>query len=147
AGIVGPGCWELIAASASYSPAYFGTNPPRLILFPLIGQEVDVPLPKELASDFVPVQVSSDGRAIYGESNYWQSWDGITKIEFSPPHQSIVSGSVGVGRFGSLVFLQPSDRILISGDAKKQNTLECGVFEIYPDSGRFQRRFVGKFPD
>ena len=140
------GCWLLKAAGAViplYCAAYFGDS--KIILFPMAGPEVPVPLPEGLPYDFHLIEFSADGQAIYGQRLY--GWDGITKIEFKPTRQSMVPGTRGIGTIGSLVVLRPSGRILVSGSAKIGDAVECGVFEIDAGSETFRPLFIGRFPD
>lgn len=91
------------------------------------------------------MEFSEDGQAIYGQ--VLRSWDGITKIEFKPARISLVPGSLGIGTTGSLVELRPSEKILVSGFAKTQGTVECGVFEINANDETFRSVFVERLSD
>lgn len=150
--ITGLGCQaqSVGAASASYYPAYFEHIPtklPRLILFPIAGPEVSVPLPKDLPGDFRFIAFGSDGTAIYGQTNDSKSRDGITKIEFKPVRQVIIPGSVGLSTIWNLAVLKPMGRIFVFGWSKTVGTGECGTFEIDPGSGTLNILRVGILPD
>lgn len=92
-------CWNavLFGASSTFCPAYFhggqGPSNPVLTLFPSDAPSRTIPLsglPKNLGI----IAFGPDGRALYGKNLVDPSWeDGITKIEFNPVRQSVVSGS------------------------------------------------------
>jgi len=134
----------------SYCAAYFEhipTKSPKLFLFPIVSRALPLlaTLPNGLASDFRLIEFSSDGQAIYGQTLH--SWDGITKIEFKPARHGVLRGSVGIGTISSLVALQPSGRVRVSGVARVRNSVVCGVFEIDPNSAAFHQLYIGRFPD
>jgi hypothetical protein len=138
-----------LSGPAVYWPAYFEhipTKPPELLIFPPTGagSAVRVPLPTDLPKDFRLIEYSADGKLIYGQK--LNSWDGITKIEFGPLRQSLIPGSNGFGTVSSIVTLEPSGRILLSGLFRSQGPIGCGIFELDPDARRVRRLFEGKFP-
>jgi dipeptidyl aminopeptidase/acylaminoacyl peptidase len=144
------GCWlGLPAASvpAVYVPAYFEHIPtklPKLILFLGAGAATAVPLPLDLPEQFRLIEYSSDGRALYGQEI--DSWNGITKVEFTPSRRSLIAGSEGFGTVSSIVSLNQG-RLLISGLFKSHGTVDCGIFDFDTNARTARRLFKGSFPN
>jgi hypothetical protein len=107
-------------------------KPYQLILFPLDGPEITVPLPAELPTSMNVLAFSSDGRAIYSQkADPLNRSNGIYKIEFQPTRAGVVPGSVGLGDV--CLGLPPSSgRIVVEGWSWTFNNR--GVFEIDPDA-------------
>jgi Tol biopolymer transport system component len=140
------GFWAAPLAAADW-PAYLENIPgrrPVLLVFPTSGSAVRLPLPIDLPKDFRLIEYSSDGKTIYGQK--LNSWDGITKIEFRPLRQGLIPGSAGFGTTASIVRDQASDKLLIAGLFKRQNTVECGIFELDPEARNVRRIFKGELP-
>jgi hypothetical protein len=72
--------------------------------------------------------------------------DGLTKVEFDPPRQETIRGTVGLGPVWHLAVSQQSGRILVSGGSKRRGNGECGTFEIDPATGDFRTLRVGVVP-
>jgi len=137
--------------STSFEAAYlnegYGSKSPLLLtLFPLDGAAYAVRLPPGLPGDFNLVAFGPDGKAIYGQPITPRPQDGITKIEFNPPRQSTVPGTVGLGLIWHLAVSQESGRVLAAGWSKKIGSAECGTFEIDPATGGFRILRAGVFP-
>ncbi len=135
------------AASPSFCTAWFHEAQGHVLtLFPVDGPEVAVSLPDELRKDFRLIAFSPDGRSVYGQSNSGLSASGITKIEFKPPRQSIVRGSVGFGTIWSFTASQKSAKIFVSG-IFRSGGVTCGAFEIDPDTETARPLMAGRYPE
>jgi hypothetical protein len=137
-----------VSGQAHYLPAYFEhipTKSPRLLVFPAVGEAMEVPLPANLPQGFRLIEFSPDGRVAYGQKLF--AWDGITKIQFNPPRQELIRGSEGFGTVSSIVPLGLSGKMLLSGVFKSERGADCGIFELNPGAPRVHRLFEGKFPN
>jgi hypothetical protein len=127
-------------ASSPYSPIYY-THHARgsFVLFPSIGAPITIGVPG-LPPNFWPIG-SPDGTAIYGADAVE---DGLTKIEFQPPRQSIVPGLRGIS---SLTLSQPAGKLFVSAHRTIGGEHQCGDFEIDPGAGVLRPLRIGKYPD
>ncbi len=134
--------------SRSFCAAYFqearGANkPPQLILFPMAGPELTVPLAVELPASFRLIEFSPDGKAIYGQKTEPIDASGVIKIEFGPVRQSIVPGTVELDTIWHLTVSHPPGKIFVSGCSGTRGTPECGAFEIDPKTGHLRPLRLG----
>src|SRR5216684_3384052 len=145
--MLGVGCWgsgTVRAASPSFCAAYIHPehDGPLLILFPMEGPQVTIPLPAGLPRVLRVNAFTADGKAIYVQSAS-RSSDGLRKIGFKPESQGVVPGSVGLGAIWHLTVSQPSGRIFVSGQGRDKG--ECGTFEIDSGAGTFRKLLVGPY--
>lgn len=146
----GIGSWVLASAEAEspyFSSAYIhpGDNGPLLTLFPADGPQVMIPLPGGLPRSLTLNAFGPDGKTIYVQKADYFSSEGIIKIDFKPPRQSVVPGSAGLGTIWHLTVSRPGGQIFLSGFDKNRG--ECGTFEIDPDAGTFRTLLAGRYPD
>jgi WD40-like Beta Propeller Repeat len=134
-----------------FIPAYVspGKQPDgtRLVMFPPAGEAITVPLSPGMMTGVNIIGSSRDGHALYGETAYPGEWGGLTKFEFRPARQTVVPGSAGLGRISSLSLAPSSRRILVSASTMKGGKLECGDFEIDPESTTRRTLRVGIYPE
>jgi len=145
--VVGIGCCGLSTARAgspSFCAAYLhpSEDGPLLTLFPMDGKQVTVSLPGSLPKNLRVNSFGPEGEAIYVQ-NASRFEEGIRKIEFGPPRQSVLSGSVALGAIWHLTVSQPPGRIFVSGQGKGG----CGAFEIDPEAGTVRTLLVGAYPN
>jgi len=101
-------------------------KPYQLILFPLDGPELTVPLPAELPVGMRVLAFSPDGNAIHSqEADPLNGSIGIYKIEFQPPRASVVPGSAGMGEIWCLTASPSSGKVIVGGTSGS-------TFEIDP---------------
>jgi hypothetical protein len=120
------------SAVATFAPAYFQPdNPPQLTVFPLDGPATKIALPEELPTDSRAIAFSPDGRALFVQkSEPLNRAAGIYKIEFQPPRESVVPGSIGTGEVSCLAVSRTTGKITVSGWSWAHNG--GGILEIDP---------------
>jgi hypothetical protein len=137
---------QLPGARPESLPVYIhpGNSGELLTLFPADGPQVTIPLPSGLPGSLTLNAFGPDGKSVYVQKADG-SFEGIIKIEFKPPRQSLVPGSAGLGTIWHLTVSQPGGRIFLSGIDR--NRSRCGTFEIDPDAGTFRTLLGGAYPD
>jgi hypothetical protein len=124
--------WQSARCAFCFYPAYFQpSNPPHLWVFPPDGPKAPVALPDGLPRDLRGVEFSDDGEALYLQTiNSLDRAAGIYKVQFRPPRQGLVPGSVGVGELWCLAVSRATGVITLSGMSWALN--RSGVFRIDP---------------
>ena len=114
-----------------------------LLLFPSAGPDTSVVLPVGLLTNFLILCFSADGQAIYGQTNNpARSTGEILRIDLKSMRQSAVPGSAGFKTIWHMTVSLPPTRIFVSGCAHTSR-IECGAFEIDPQSGTQKRLISG----
>ena len=147
--ILAIGTWtplKVIGESPSLCAAYIhpGIHGALLTLFPRDGSQMMIPLPSGLPGSLTLNAFGPDGKTIYVQKADGSS-QGIIRIEFKPPRQSVVPGSAGLGTIWHLTVSRPGGQIFLSGIDK--DVSRCGTFEIDPDAGTLRTLLVGAYPD
>jgi hypothetical protein len=115
--------------TAKYYAAYCRINGAvenqELVVFPLHGRAVSIPLPFYLGR----IVFSQDGRAIYGQDNPPKR-RGLVRIDFSPTRVTRVIGSEGLVALHSMAVSSAADKILVSGEYQRSGQTVCGILEL-----------------
>jgi DNA-binding beta-propeller fold protein YncE len=143
--VVGVGFWALQkpAGHASRRPycAAFVTGG-ALVVFPFNAPKVNVRLP------FVPGRsaYSPDGRSLYADRQYPDMRPGLLRIELKSGQVTAVPGSSGL--FAHSLAISPDEgKIVISGQYRNGERMECGIFELETATGTVRTVPVSTKPD
>jgi hypothetical protein len=114
-----------------------GSEKTGLILFPVKGHKLTLPLPANMQK-FVFCSFGRDGKTVY----LWRPTEAITKIELDSHRETAIRGTSGFASIWSLAVVEGSGRIVISGSVGGQ----CGTFEIDPIAGTRRALLAGPNP-
>lgn len=127
--------------SSSYTVAFYSSAlKPRLLVFPIRGPVVSIPLPLKLYR----VAYRADGTALYGggDAPEGPNQSQLYKIEFNPVRATALAGSRGLSPSAGLAISAAADRVLLSGVYRHSGISECGLFELNLSEGRV-RTIIG----
>jgi hypothetical protein len=143
--VVGVGFWALRkpAGYAGQRPyfAAFVTGA-TLVVFPFNAPKVNVPL------QFAPGRsaYSPDGRSLYADRQYPGVRPGLFRIDLKSGQETAVPGSSGLFAY-SLAISHDEGKIVISGEQRKAERMECGIFELETVTGTVRTVPVSTKPD